>query len=48
MILQSLVIPGAEAVLLGAVPLEVLDLMVKPGTQELVGVHGDDIEYIVY
>ena len=48
MILQSLVIPGAETVLLGVVPLEALDLMVKPGTQELAGVHGDEIEYIIY
>ena len=46
--LPALVIPGAEIVLLGAMPLEGMDLMVNPVTQELVGVHGDDMEYIVY
>jgi hypothetical protein len=38
------VIPGAEFVLLGAIPLEFMDLMVHPAKQELVGVHGDNIE----
>ena len=47
MVLSALVIPGAETVLLGAVPLECLDLMVNPVTRELVGVHGDDVEYLV-
>jgi len=37
-----------EDILLGAIPLEGLDLMVNPVTQELVGIHGDDVEYIVY
>ena len=45
--LPALVIPGAEQVLLGAIPLESMDLMVNPCTQELVGVHGDEIEYTV-
>jgi len=45
---NSLVIPGAEKILLGAIPLEGMDLMVNPVTQELVGVHGDEIEYITY
>ena len=45
---NALVIPGAEDILLGAIPLEGLDLMVNPVTQELVGIHGDDVEYIVY
>jgi len=45
---HALVIPGAEDILLGAIPLEGLDLMVNPVTQELVGIHGDDVEYIVY
>ena len=46
-ILQTLVIPGAQKVLLGAIALEAMDLMVNPTTQELVGVHGDEIEYMV-
>ena len=45
---NALVLPGAENILLGVIPLEGLDLMVNPVTQELVGVHGDDVEYIVY
>jgi hypothetical protein len=43
-----MVIPGAEVVLLGALALEGMDLMVNPTTQEVVGVHGDEIEYITY
>ena len=45
--LPALVIPGAEKVLLGAMPLEGMDLMVNPVSQELVGVHGDKIEWLV-
>jgi clan AA aspartic protease len=36
------VIPGAEIILLGVIPLEDLDLIVNPISQELVGAHGDD------
>ena len=43
-ILQAMVIPGAERVLLGALALEAMDLMVNPVTQEVVGVHGDNVE----
>ena len=43
-IVQALVIPGAEVVLLGALALEGMDLMVNPVTLELVGVHGDNVE----
>ena len=39
--LPAVVIPGAKKVLLGAIPLEAMDLMVNPVSQELVGVHGD-------
>jgi len=46
-VVQALVIPGAENILLGAIPLEGLDLMVNPVTQELVGVHGEDAECLV-
>ena len=39
---KAVVIPGAELVLLGAIPLEDLDLTVNPGARELVGIHGDE------
>jgi len=42
--LSAVVIPGAKKVLLGAIPLEDMDLMVNPVTQELVGAHGDSVE----
>ena len=42
--LPAVVIPGAEIILLGVIPLEDLDLMVNPVTQELVGAHGDSWE----
>ncbi|MDR1836539.1 MAG: retroviral-like aspartic protease family protein [Treponema sp.] len=42
--LPAVVIPGAAAVLLGAIPLEDMDLIVNPVTQELVGAHGDIAE----
>ena len=41
----AVVIPEAEKVLLGAIPLEGMDLMVHPKTQELVGAHGDEQEF---
>ena len=37
----AMVIPGAVNVLLGAVPLEMMDLIVHPFKEELVGAHGD-------
>ena len=41
MVCRPWVLPGAERVLLGAIPLEDMDLMVDPIHQRLVGVHGD-------
>jgi clan AA aspartic protease len=38
---QALVVSGDGGVLLGAIPLEGMDLMVNPVDQELVGIHGD-------
>jgi clan AA aspartic protease len=40
---DALVVPGCDEVLLGAIPLEAMDLMVHPRLEELVGVHGDQI-----
>ena len=38
---SAVIIPGSDVTLLGVLPLEDMDLMVSPNTQELVGVHGD-------
>jgi len=40
---RALVSSGWGEILLGAIPLEDMDLMVNPVKQELVGVHGDKI-----
>jgi clan AA aspartic protease len=39
----ALVLPGGKDVLLGAIPLEDMDLMVNPAGQELTGAHGDEV-----
>jgi clan AA aspartic protease len=39
---RPLVVPGAKETLLGAIPLEDMDLMVDPTQQRLVGVHGEE------
>jgi len=39
---EALVLPDADDVLLGAIPLEAMDLTINP-RRELVGVHGDQI-----
>jgi clan AA aspartic protease len=44
---QAIVLPGEEDVLLGALPLEAMDLMVDPVHERLVGVHGDKMVGIV-
>ena len=41
---RAVIIPGAEKILLGAIPLEDMDLIVNPITQEVVGAHGDVAE----
>jgi clan AA aspartic protease len=38
---ETVVLPGEEEVLIGAYPLEGLDLMIHPKTQQVVGAHGD-------
>jgi len=42
---QAMVIPGAKKILFGALPMEAMDLMVNPVTQEVAGVHGDRVEF---
>ena len=40
---QALAVPDSSEVLLGAIPLEDMDLIVNPSKQELEGAHGDEI-----
>ena len=42
---DALIIPGANEILLGAIPLEGMDLMVCPKREEVVGAHGDEPLY---
>jgi len=42
---QALLIPDAKDILLGALPLEGMDLMVDPVNECVVGVHGDEPLY---
>jgi predicted aspartyl protease len=44
---SALVVSGADEVLLGAIPLEDMDLIVNPAKQELVGAHGDEVVCLV-
>jgi clan AA aspartic protease len=46
-ICEALVLPDAEDVLLGAIPLEAMDLIINPRTEEVVGAHGDQIVHSV-
>ncbi|GHU44960.1 hypothetical protein FACS1894190_16820 [Spirochaetia bacterium] len=39
---SALVVPGTSEVLLGAIPLEDMDLIVNPAGRELAGAHGDE------
>jgi clan AA aspartic protease len=45
-IVQAMIIPGAKKVLFGAIPMEAMDLMVNPVTQEVIGAHGDKEEFL--
>jgi clan AA aspartic protease len=42
-ICEALVIPNADENLLGAIPLEAMDLTINPRTEEVIGAHGDKI-----
>ena len=46
-LLDALVLPDAENVLLGAIPLEAMDLTINP-RRELVGAHGDKKMHLLY
>ncbi|GMO56713.1 MAG: hypothetical protein Ta2G_16510 [Termitinemataceae bacterium] len=45
---RAVVLPKAKNILLGALPLEEMDLMVHPQKQEVVGVHGEEELYGIY
>jgi clan AA aspartic protease len=47
-VLPAVVVPDAKDILLGALPLEAMDLMVDPVHQRLVGVHGDQLLHVLY
>jgi len=43
----AVVLPGAKEILLGAMPLEGMDLMVDPVNEKLIGVHGEEPKYMI-
>ncbi|MDR0448410.1 MAG: retroviral-like aspartic protease family protein [Treponema sp.] len=47
-VMRAIAVPGLPQTLLGLLPLEEMDLVVHPSRHELVGVHGDTIEYMAY
>ncbi|MCL2066550.1 MAG: aspartyl protease family protein [Treponema sp.] len=47
-ICEAIVLPKANDILLGAIPLEAMDLVVNPMNQEVVGAHGDQIMHKIY
>jgi clan AA aspartic protease len=47
-VLPAVVVPNGKDVLLGALPLEAMDLMVDPVHQRLVGAHGDQPLHVLY
>jgi clan AA aspartic protease len=40
---RAIVIPGADNIFLGAIPLEDMDLIVDPQRRQLVGAHGNEV-----
>ncbi|MDR0452137.1 MAG: aspartyl protease family protein [Treponema sp.] len=47
-VLPALVVPEAQDVLLGALPLEAMDLIVDPVRKRLAGAHGDQPVHLLY
>jgi hypothetical protein len=45
---EAIVLPDAEEILPGALPLEAMDLIVHPLTREAAGAHGDQPQLILY
>jgi predicted aspartyl protease len=46
--LPAVVVAGAKGVLLGALPLEGMDLIVDPVRKQLAGAHGDQAVHVLY
>jgi clan AA aspartic protease len=44
-ICPALVVPGADEILFGALPMEGMDLIVHPRKEEVIGAHGDTALY---
>jgi clan AA aspartic protease len=44
---EAVVLPGESETLLGAYPLEGMDLMIHPQRQEVVGAHGDTVRIVI-
>jgi predicted aspartyl protease len=44
---RAVVVSGVGEVLLGAIPLEDMDLIVNPARQELAGAHGDEVVCVI-
>ena len=44
-ICRAVLVPNANDILLGAIPLEAMDLIINPSKQELAGAHGDIAVY---
>jgi len=44
--LKAVLLPDAKEILLGALPLEDMDLIINPGLQEVTAAHGDVIEVL--
>jgi clan AA aspartic protease len=47
-VVPAVVVPKGKDILLGALPLEAMDLMVDPVNEQLVGVHGDQPLHVLY
>ncbi|MDR1256702.1 MAG: clan AA aspartic protease [Spirochaetaceae bacterium] len=45
---EAIVLPNADEILLGAIPLEAMDLMVHPLNEKVVGAHGDPPLLLIY
>jgi clan AA aspartic protease len=44
---RAVVLPGEKDVLLGALPLEGMDLTINPLRNEVIGAHGDEIRIVI-
>jgi clan AA aspartic protease len=45
---HAVLVPNANEILLGAIPLGAMDLIINPAKQELIGAHGDRAVFKLY